>query len=222
VIIREKKSGCLYKNGQILDNHEVIKSDTGLFAYVTLPTDEALDEEHNNDYVNEYLEKLRKYYDLSMSVLGENLNQGDSCCCKDPSWYLLFTRWTDNDSPVLCGDCGDSVPLYKLPHIYDKEHIHVTHWQKDYASIDRLFMHCLSDRFTYRQMHDPKSQLSERGREICQDFQEKMGKPFYYYLFNYLRYSKTCPVCGSDWRVEDENSIVDFKCDTCMLAADEV
>ena len=52
-------------------------------------------------------------------------------------------------------------------------------------------------------------------------FEEKLGKPFYYYLFNMHRTNKVCPVCGTDWKIYSEKTFVDYKCEKCRLAADE-
>ena len=213
--------GCLYKNGQILKDYELIEGNEGLWALVTLPDQEALNTENNNIYVNKYLDAVQAYFDVSSEYLGKNMNQDESCGCKEPSWYMLYTDWTLSESPVVCGDCGKAVPLYKLPHILNSdEHYGVLGWQKAYKSTDILWMYGLSDRSTFRQMHDPRSQLSRDGISICKAFEEKLGKPFFYYLFNMYRTNKNCPICGSDWKIYGEKTFVDYKCEKCRLVAD--
>jgi len=105
--------GCLYKNGQILKNYVLIECETGLWALVTLPDDSALDEKNNNIYVDKYLLKVKEHFNVSVKLLGSNMNQSESCGCESPSWYMLYTDWTLWESPVVCGDCGMAVPLYK-------------------------------------------------------------------------------------------------------------
>ena len=212
----------LYKNGQILKNYELIHNAEELFAYVTLPDDDALKEDHNNLYVSKYRDQVLGHFLIESEAIGRNVNQDASCECPDPSWYMLYTDYSLLESPVVCGDCGKAYPLYKLPHIRHHEHFDVLSWQKAYTSIDRLFLECLSDRFTLRQMRDPDSQLAQIGREICKDFEEITGKPFYYYLFEYRKTRKTCPVCHSDWKLEGIKSFIDFKCEKCRLVADRV
>jgi predicted nucleic acid-binding Zn ribbon protein len=214
--------GCLNKNGQILENYELIESKEGLWALVTLPDDDALKTENNNIYVNKYLNTVQEHFIVSSEPIGKNMNQDKSCDCKEPSWYMLYTDWTLSESPVVCGDCGKTVPLYRLPHIMNSdEHYGVLGWQGAYKSTDALWIYCLSDRFTFRQMHDPQSQLSKCGMDICKAFEEKLGKPFFYYLYNNNRTNKTCPVCGGNWKIHGEKTFVDYKCEKCRLVADE-
>ena len=210
---------CL--NGQILNNYEVIQSEDKLFAYATLPTDDALDEKYNNIYVTADLMNLRELFKLSQSLVGENTNEPDSCTGKDSDWFLLYSTRERLRSPLICGDCGDPVPLYKVPNLFCESFFDVIDWQRAFNAVDRLWINCLSDRFTYQQMHNPNSPLSKIGREICKDLQEKTDRPVYYYLFNWEHTSNTCPLCGQDWGYKDEDGIVDFRCDTCMIAADQ-
>lgn len=89
---------------------------------------------------------------------------------------------------------------YKFPHIEgEQEHHGILGWKGAYRDVDSLFMYCLSDRFTYRQMNKPDSQLSITEREICKELEEATGAPFYYYLFHYKKTPETCPVCGGEW-----------------------
>ncbi len=83
-------------------------------------------------------------------------------------------------------------------------------------------MACLSDRFTYRQMHNLDSTLSKSGRYICKEFEDLTGTPFYYYLFHHNKTPTACPVCGNDWKLIGENTFIDYKCEKCRLVADEV
>lgn len=214
--------GCLYKNGQILRNYELVHDLHGLFAYATLPDDDALNGENNNIYVNKYRDEVLKNFEIMLEIVGKNMNKDDSCACENSSWYMLYTDYSLLESPVVCGDCGKTVPLYRLPHIHDHEHFGVVGWQQAYKSIDNLWLHCLADRFTLRQLHDPNAQLSQEGREICKAFEEKTGKPFYYYLFQNRRTNKQCPICYNDWTVEEAGDCIDYKCERCRVVAEKV
>lgn len=222
--------GCLYKNGQILKDYLLLKNDDSYIAFATLTDNDALDGRHNNIYVAKYLDGLKNLFEFSTESIGENLNTGNSCdCAEKPEWYMLYTDWTDEESPVVCGRCGKSVPLYKMPHVLGQdEHHGVLGWKEAYKDIDSLFLYCLSDRFTYRQMNALDSQLSKDGRDICKAFEEATGISFYYYLFHYQGLSgkrKTpaaCPSCGGDWKLIGKKTFIDYKCDKCKLVADEV
>ncbi|MCL1916698.1 MAG: DUF2310 family Zn-ribbon-containing protein [Peptococcaceae bacterium] len=216
---------CLYKNGQVLRSFKLIKTSENYLAFVTLPENDALDSRHNNAYVAKSLAEVKTLFALSITPIGENLNVIASCTCPEtPLWYMLYSDWTDEESPVVCGTCGHSVPLYNLPRILNEEEYYsALMWKQDYQNINRLFMSGVSDRSTYRQMNSLDSQLSKNGLEICRAFESATGIPFYYYVYHYRKYTKTpalCPVCGTDWKLTTK-TFVDYKCDTCGLVADE-
>lgn len=115
---------CLYKNGQILKNFEMIKTDDNFMVFVTLPADDALDENYNNTYVSKSFAKVQELFEISMEIIGENLNYDKSCTCEKSSWYMLYTDYSKTDSPVICGDCHKTIPLYKLPHLFNEGEHH--------------------------------------------------------------------------------------------------
>lgn len=220
----------LYKNGQILHDYLLFKRDTLYQAFVTLADDDALNEKSNNSYASNYLEKIKTQFEISSEFVGENLNTEKACGCSDrPEWYMLYTNYAEEESPVICGRCGKSVPLYKLPYIMNEDEFHtVLSWYITYRAVDQVWMQCLSDRFTYRQLNDANSQLSQQGRKICAEFEKATGIPFYYYLLhdNGVNGKKktpdVCPVCGENWKLNGEKTFIDYKCDKCRLTADEV
>ena len=214
---------CLYKNGQILESYEIVKSAGSFLAFATLPESDSLDEKHNNIYVSKYVESVKQLFIITVENIGENLDTMNSCLCEEgPLWYMLYSDWTDEESPVVCGNCGRSVPLYKLPHILmEDEHHGVLGWKQAYRDVDGLYIYCLSDRFTYRQMHDVNSRLSKDGRDICKAFEDATGIPFYYYLFHHKKTPVTCPVCGKGWKLTGDKTFIDYKCEKCRLVADE-
>lgn len=216
--------GCLYKNGQILKSYELVTHGSDYIAFMTLPEDDSIDEKYNNLYVTKYLGEVKEHYEVHLDMIGKNLNEENACTCPEPpEWYMLYADYADEESPVVCGRCGHSVPLYKLPHILEQqEHYGVLGWKEAYCHTDNLYMYCLSDRFTYRQMNSPDSRLSKIGRDICQQFEAATGLPFYYYLFYDKNTPKLCPLCGGEWKLNGEKTFVDYKCDKCRLVADEV
>ena len=215
--------GCLYKNGQILKNYDMLKNADDFIVFVTLPTDDAMDEKHNNIYVSKYVEQIEKLFKISVEIIGENLNYDKSCSCEKHSWFMLYTDWMETDSPVICGDCGKSVPLYKLPHLFNEnEHHGILGWKEAYSEIDSLWLYCLSDRFTYRQLNKLNSQLSKIGLDICKELEKATGTPTYYYVFQVNKSKDVCPICGSEWKLTGEKTFIDYKCDKCRLVADEV
>ena len=221
--------GCLYKNGQILKNYEIVKQDTNFLVFVTLPGSDALDDNNNSIYASKYLGQVRELFDISIEIIGENMNYDNSCTCNKSSWYMLYTDYAETDSPVVCGDCGKSVSLYKLPYLFNEnEHHSILGWKEAYSEIDSLWMYCLSDRFTYRQLNKLDSQLSKIGLDICKQIEKATDIPTYYYLFHARGLWHTnntpaeCPSCGKNWRLSCVETFIDYKCDQCRLVADEV
>ena len=221
--------GCLYKNGQILKNYEMIKTGNDYTVFVTLPEDDALDEKYNNIYISKYFAQVKDLFEISLEIIGENLNYDQSCACQKSSWYMLYTDYAESDSPVVCGDCGKTVPLYKLPHLFNEnEHHGVLGWKEAYSEIDGLWLYCLSDRFTYRQLNKLDSQLSKIGLDICKELEKATNIPTYYYLFHSnglsgkIKTPAVCPSCGANWKLTGEKTFIGYKCDKCRLVADEV
>ena len=222
--------GALISNGQIIQEtaSDVFFIKDEIFCLVTLIENSAANKENNNVHVNTYLEKITSFFDVSYEKIAQNANfKGHVCNCRR-SWFILLNEFQYKESPVICGDCEGAVPLYRLPKILDsEEHYDTVNWFSNYKDIKNLWMSSLFDRFTYKQLNDPKSQLAKSGREICNAYEKTTEKPFYYKLFytDVMPHKKpvpqNCPLCGEIWEVKSPNFIVDFKCDSCRLVADK-
>jgi predicted nucleic acid-binding Zn ribbon protein len=223
---------CLYENGQILDDYQLILYRDLYTAVVTLPEDCALDDKYNNKEVMEILTELRLHFTIYLDLLGEDLECGEACnCSESPPWYMLYADEQGTiPSPIICGECANYVPLYKLPYItQEKNHHRVLSWKDTCQSNLNLWLHDLSDRFIYPQLNRPNSKLAKEGREICAEYEAATGTAFYYYLFYNLEFDKKnnkktiafCPVCGSKWKLPEDETFVSCKCIRCRLVADD-
>lgn len=209
----------LYKNGLIAVSYQVYRTEEVVKAVVTAAGSDIWDEKYENSYSKEEREKLEKTFQIKWQKIGISTDFEPACQCKSPRWYLVKSDFSVELTPVVCGDCNGRVPLYQLPYIEnEQEYYTVLGWKSAYEAMDRLFLHSLHDRYTYRQLHKPDSQLSKEGREITAAFERAIGKPFYYYLFNYYRSSKECPNCGKDWQLE--KGIVDYQCSDCRIVGE--
>ena len=214
--------GVLYKNGQIMYEYDLIKENDSYCAYCKLPEKTSLSEENNNKYVDEYDRNIKQIFKYDLEYIGEDIDENNVCSCKLTSWYMLYASYLGEETPVICGDCGKFVPLYRLPKIMgQEEYFQELCWQKDYQNIDNLYVSGLSDRFTYRQMNYPNSQLSKNGIEICKEFEKVTNKPFYYYLANFKKNLTKCPICNQKWQENENSKIVDFRCEKCRLVTDK-
>ena len=64
--------------------------------------------------MNEYLKIVEEYFNVSFVLIGMNINQVKSRCCKDTLLYILHTDWALSKSTVVCVDCRKAATLYKL------------------------------------------------------------------------------------------------------------
>lgn len=165
---------------------------------------------------------------MEIEIIADDALVSDSCHCKEHSYYIISVFPDDMTSPIICGDCGREIPLIRIPYLFnEEEHYPILTFQSIYNSVDNLWMNSLSDRFSKRQIIDPKSQLNIRGLEIREELEKKTHKPVYLLisnpiggLFEFVKNNKNldnCPNCGGDFRFS-KNSFVDKVCDKCRMA----
>lgn len=111
----------LYKNGQILNDYQLIKKDNAYFALLTVPDKEALDPRFNSIYTNKYLNDI----ETKLDYLGENIGISECCRCSEPSWYMLYADYASNESPIVLGnfwlfclgDIKNNIPVFLRPSL---------------------------------------------------------------------------------------------------------
>lgn len=219
--------GSLVCNGLILEDHQSItKADDFFTCRVVTPEIDSLETKYFNKYnIRDFdVIKSKSAKAPSYQFIGENFDVNDSCECKAPSHYVLYTSYCSSASPITCGDCLATVPLYKFPKTYDdSEYFDVLTWQKAYRACDMQFMKDIGERHGYYMIHNPKSALTKAGLEICRYLEERVKKPFYYFLYDFYSKNKpTCPNCGQDW-INDDFSVLnyDFVCQKCRLVSNK-
>ena len=105
----------------------------------------SLNKKLNNFYVNRQIRKIEELYKskLKFKMVGLNYDYPDGPCnCKKSDFYILITNYTSIDSPLCCGSCNKSIPLYRLPIYYDYGYLPVLSWQTNYKACDTLQMNC--------------------------------------------------------------------------------
>lgn len=208
----------LYKNGQIHEDYLVVENDANYTAFVTTPESNSLDKQYNSKYLEDYSTKIS----ITSEYIGNNINTGEYCSCECSSWYMLYADFATEESPLVCGDCGNKISLYKVPYIMGtNEHFGILSWQKVYRSIDRAWMYCLSDRFIKNQLSNPCSNLSKDAFEICNSLESVLNKPVYYFLYQPKKLPKQCPKCGQKWQDSNRKETVDYICHDCRIAVDD-
>lgn len=213
---------CLYLNGQILKSYSLVSRPGGFDAYATIPAPDALEPASHSVYGKSMRAKLQNSFALSVEGLGRNEDCGEPCGCGSPSCYLLYPEYGSEESPLRCGDCGGSIPLYKVPYIFgEEEHNSLLHWFEAYRAIDKLWMHGTSDRFSYRQLNHPDSSLFREGRKICRALETALHKPVYHFVFHAGKDQPVCPSCQQPWQSFGDQEVMDYKCDNCRLATEK-
>ena len=229
--------GALSNNGQVVGGFDIFSNGVSVFLTTVLPEADAISDVNCNDYVKERYMKLKDLFDVEIIQEGINLEWSDSCACKKSSWYYLFNDYRKEDTPLICGDCNHSVPLYKVPYILgEKEHFSVLGWQKAHSKMDGLWAHGLWDRFTYGELSKHNSKLNKEGRKICKAFEKVLDAPVYYFLYYFEHEDeagekhpfiprglqngtpKVCPQCKSEW-IDNAGYI---KCEKCRLMYDSL
>lgn len=222
----------LYRNGQIFSDYNLVNIEQHKYqAFVNVPNLESLSEKYNNEYVN----RSYKHLVVQIKEIGKNILYNPNCSCEDVPYYILYgTSEIGTSSPVICGKCGNDIPLYKVPYLFtDEEHFTLINYQKTYASVHELYMQSLSDRFTKNQLLKPNSSLNKRAFKIREELENKIKKPVYLSLsrvfFDHKNdYKKIdsdkCPKCGKNLEECEYqfDSVKIFKCDDCRLITDKL
>lgn len=217
-----------YKNGQIVSTTwPMAEGDSEFHAYVLIADQDALEARFANRYVRERIEKITELAGAPprIAVLGRDPDSLDVCSCPERPSYILFTTYSNLESPVRCGACFLPVPLYLLPYIRGDEHFDILSWISDYRACDSLQMGCtVGERFGEQQMLRLGSALTAQGLEVCRALEEKTGRKVYYHLHKSrgrtegTERRRKCPSCGGDWLLEEPwHRLFDFRCDACAL-----
>ncbi|KQK24676.1 DNA-binding protein [Chryseobacterium aquaticum] len=186
----------------------------------------SLAKENNNIYVNERIEKIQTLSNsvISIKTVGKTIEDyRGSCKCEKSDFYILTTNYVSIDSPITCGKCNKSIPLYRLPIFYDFGYMPILRWETNHQSCDRLQMNCeVGERWALNQMQEINSQLSKQGIQITKKIEELTNIPTFYFLYNYRKQEKdninrNCPNCNEKWSLKERKYFYDFKCDDCRI-----
>lgn len=225
----------LSNNGQVISGYEIYADDYSIYLAVVSPMEDSLSEKYSNNYVKEWFRKIQEVFDVEFVCEGENMEYSSSCQCCKPSWYLIYDRENEGESPLVCGDCMNPVPLYLVPYLFnDKEHLTILSWFNAKEAMDTLWIYGLWDKFTYREKVYHNSKLNREGRKISKELERVLKAPVYYYI-RYIcepydmdsscipecftrEFPEVCPICKSEWTTESKFN----KCKKCRLITDSL
>ena len=213
----------LRKTGHVYENFNIVREASGNYAvYVIMPGADALDLEFCTEEAVDIIKKLAVIFSLKVESVGSAITCENSCSCEDSSWYMLYSDLAMEESPVICGDCGRPVPLYKLPAILDKEgQSNLLNWQDQFKTFQKLDMYNYAHEYTSGELYNPASRLNKMGRALCRAMEKAKSVPVFYHLERSFKEKKdTCPLCNREWSRTANEEISAKLCTFCRVAVD--
>ena len=206
----------------------ITMQDGRLSAMVNCLEEDSLHPLYHSLQVRKGVEKLEQLCGNKLHtrlVASSYIDDEPTCKCVVRDHFVLVTQFLSSASPLKCGACDRTVPLYKIPIPEDGSHYPVLKWMDSYQACDTLQNNCqVGEKWAMRQMQDVHSELSTQGRDICARIEQLSGTPTYYYLFNYRKISlktdrdRPCPNCNGPWLLESPlHKFYDFLCQKCRL-----
>lgn len=212
----------LGKTGQVYNNFQVVREENGYSVYAIMPGADALDLAFCSEETVEIVKKIAAIFSLRVESLGNVITCEDSCTCEEPTWYMLYSDLATSESPMICGDCGKPVPLYKLPMILDNEGGSVLlNWQEEKRAISMLDTANYAPEYTAEQIYSPSSRLNKTGRALCRAIEKAKNVPVFYYMeLEKAKRGNNCPICGRELSRSANNEIAGNLCTFCRIALD--
>jgi predicted nucleic acid-binding Zn ribbon protein len=223
--------GWLILAGQLGAEYLLAWNKGSLNAYVQIMGPGAVELRYHSDLARLELDRIKQAFGREpvWNILDDGAPKKEAQWKREPFLYL-YTHALDWAPPVCRGGNGCYVPTYLLPISDDvKKSLHF--WQRSYRQHDDIWLHSGELAAScYMQIAGPQSQLSLRGRELCQAIEKNTGIPTYYYLARFWgrktgEKSRKCPCCGGNWRQRANRDKrpqfhhFDFQCDRCRLVS---
>jgi hypothetical protein len=226
--VEEYLAALLY-NRQIGENY-LIQERPRYVAYVQATDEKALETQHLSPWGEEGSNKIvTAFGHRPISVLLERPSRQSRLDWQSAKTLFLHTDMFKSGSPVGSPEFWRVVPVYRLP-ISHQQRDYLLRWTRTYRDHDCIWVGSGKLEVpTYREMADPRSELSREGREHCRIIEESTGIPTYYYLFRYHGRSKKekqrrCPLCRGTWQVTSPKGVkkfsrFEFRCKPCRLVS---
>lgn len=218
-----------YRNGQILDSdYSILKVRRGYATHAVLPAENALDPEFHSPTAKAELSKLLQQGlgQPKVTMLGADLSGCAYAEDANAPFFILYTYWTTDITPVRRGDTFDPVPLYLLPAVSaNVDQLDIRAWVSLYKACDTLSMTSSGMSETaFEAMSTLDSAVTREGRRICQAIETGTGIPTYYALTRgpgkdeERRIEQLCRGNQFEWHLRDPlHDIFDFKCDSLRI-----
>jgi predicted nucleic acid-binding Zn ribbon protein len=229
--LAESYLSFLLKAGQICGQYLMVWTDGLLSAYVQIPGPSAIQLRYHSEMGRQNFDLIKQAFGREplWNMLNDNPARRENRW-RDASFIYLFAHAFYYGPPLHCGDNGRAIPTYLFP-VTPEIQEELYFWQGSYRDHDRVWLDSRElEMFAYRELADPLSQLSKRGRRICQTIEEATGVPTFYFLLRYWgrdqikEKGRLCPGCGHRWhRNVDGNKFqfwqFSFRCNRCRLVS---
>lgn len=228
----------LYRNGQIGGMEWSYASIKGtLNAFVDLTRPDAFERRYmGSEFGLPALENLENYLGNppQWTLLEEDVPK------RFPNWksarfLFLWHYWLIDPmgTAVRRGNDGKPIPTYLLP-IAELDRQYISSWEHYYDELQMIWFRSGAWEIpAYRELADPRSELSTEGRKLCEEIEKATAIPTYYPLFRWWGRRKgeptrLCPDCGRRWRVWPVNKAPSdkprfwefpFRCEKCRLVS---
>ncbi len=183
-----------WSNGQIHEDTIDYIKDNKIVSVVNTLERESLSNNYNNYYVNNRIDKILEKWNSKIEIqfLGEmpydKLRIGHVCSCSKSDFHSLYTDAYSLGSPIKCGNCFGSIPLYKFPKYNEYSYQEILWWEQDYKACDRLQIGCsVGEKWALNQMQELNSQLTKVGLKICRKMEELFQRIIFYMITGKLR-----------------------------------
>ncbi len=220
----------LERTGQIIAGKHQFSINANIIRIpVICPEKDSLSLKYCSAYNLEVIEKIEQNgNEIEAVYIGRDSNNPNYKVPENSSYYILRSGW---ESPLLCGDTHQPIPLYKIPCTDHNgvDYDNIFFWNQDYARLYGLWLSSGEyEKFAQEQLQDHKSAINKRGRAIAKIIEKLSGVPTYYFLFNYRNCTeeedkqRKCPITRQTWYVKGKkaSSFIAFKCSDSRLVSE--
>jgi predicted nucleic acid-binding Zn ribbon protein len=217
--------------GQICGEYFLTWIGKKLHAHVLLECPTALEARYHSESGRQTLAQVKEAFGQKphLTLMDDDARTRVASWRTAPFLYL-FTNPIDWDSPVRRGDNGKPIPACLLP-VSSQLKESLNFWKVSYCRrLEIIPESGLLEFAAYRQLAEPNSDLSRKGRRLCQAIEEATGVPTFYYLIRFYERRqgekrRRCPGCGGAWSVRwpdpEQRQFwqFEFRCNRCRLVS---
>jgi len=209
-------------------DHTVIVDGLTLRIPVVCPELDSLALKNHSSFCRKTREEIEENADVKIKIVqvGVDADNPNYKVPEKSSFFILRTGW---ESPLLCGDTHQPIPLYKLFEFDPKMDFDDIHfWALDYERLHGLWISGLYEDFAEAELQNHDSRINQQGRVLCRQIEKLTGIPTFLFLPNFRDWSEaedhnwTCPITHKEWKIDGKTreDFIAFKCDESRLVSE--